>query len=35
MAAELGAFIQEKHAMVGQRHVARHRHVAPADQPRI
>jgi hypothetical protein len=35
MTAELGAFIQEKHAMVGQRHVTRHRHVAPADQPRI
>ena len=35
MAAELGPFIQEEHAVVGQRHVARHRHVAPADQPRI
>jgi hypothetical protein len=35
MAAELGPFIQEEHAMVGQRHVTRHRHVAPADQPRI
>ena len=35
MAAELGPCIQEEHAMVGQRHVARHRHVAPADQPRI
>src|SRR6266511_1288353 len=35
MAAELGPCIQEAHAMVGQRHVARHRHVAPADQPRI
>jgi hypothetical protein len=35
MAAELGQFIQEEHAMVGQRHFARHRHVAPADQPRI
>ena len=28
MASELGQFIQEKHAMVGQRHVARHRHAA-------
>jgi hypothetical protein len=35
MAAELGQFIQEEHAIVGQRHVTRHRHVAPADQPRI
>jgi hypothetical protein len=35
MAAELGPFIQEEHAIVGQRHVARHRHVAPADQPDI
>ena len=35
MAAELGQFIQEEHAMVGQRHFTRHRHVAPADQPRI
>jgi hypothetical protein len=35
MAAELGQFIQEEHAIVGQRHFARHRHVAPADQPRI
>jgi hypothetical protein len=35
MAAELGPFIHEKHAMVRSRHVARHRHVAPADQPRI
>jgi hypothetical protein len=35
MAAELGQFIQEEHAMVGQRHVSRHRHVASADQPRI
>ena len=33
MAAELGPCIQEEHAMVGQRHVTRHRHVAPADQP--
>jgi hypothetical protein len=35
MAAALGPCIQEAHAMVGQRHVARHRDVAAADQPRI
>jgi len=35
MAAALGQCIQEEPAMVGQRHVARHRHVAPADQPYI
>jgi hypothetical protein len=35
MAAELGPFIQEEYTVVGQRHVARHRHVAPANQPRI
>jgi hypothetical protein len=35
MAAELGPCIQEEHAIVGQRHLARHRHVAPANQPRI
>jgi hypothetical protein len=35
MATKLGPFIQEEHAIVGQRHVARHWHVAPADQPRI
>jgi hypothetical protein len=35
MAAELARFIQEEQAMVGQRHLARHRHVAPADQARI
>jgi hypothetical protein len=35
LAAELGEFIQAEHAMVGQRHFARHRHVAPADHPRI
>jgi hypothetical protein len=35
MAAALGPFIQEAHAMVGQRHLARHRDVAAADQPRI
>jgi hypothetical protein len=35
MAAELGQLIQKKHAMVGQGHFARHRHVAPTDQPYI
>jgi hypothetical protein len=35
MAAELGQFIQEAHAIVGQRHVARHRPVPAADQPHI
>jgi hypothetical protein len=35
MAAELGPFIQEEHAIVGQRHFTRHRHVAPADPPCI
>jgi hypothetical protein len=35
MAAELGPCIQEEHAVVGQRHFARHWHVAPDDQPDI
>ena len=35
MAARLGPFVQEEGAVVGQRHVARQRHLAPADQPRI
>ena len=35
MAAELRQFIDKEHAIVGQRHVTRHRHVAPADQPDI
>jgi hypothetical protein len=35
MAAEPGQFIHEAHAMVGQGHVARHRHVAPTDQAHI
>ena len=35
MAAELGELIQEEHAIVGQRHLAWHRHVAATDQPRI
>jgi hypothetical protein len=33
MAAELRPCIQEEDAVVGPRHVARPRHVAPADQP--
>ena len=33
MASELGQFIQEKHAVVHQRHLAGHRYVAAADQP--
>jgi hypothetical protein len=33
MASELGQLIQEQHAVVRPRHVARHRPVAPADQP--
>ena len=35
MAAALGPCIQEAHAVVGQRHLAGHRHVAATDQPRI
>jgi hypothetical protein len=35
MAAELGPCIQEEHAVVGQRRLAGHRHVAATDQPRI
>jgi hypothetical protein len=35
MAAELGPCIQAEHAMVGQRHFARHRHVAATNQPHI
>jgi hypothetical protein len=35
MAAKLGYLIQKQHAIVGQRHLARHRHVAATDQPRI
>jgi hypothetical protein len=35
MAAALGEFIQKAHAMVGQRHLTRHRHLTPADQPHI
>jgi hypothetical protein len=33
VASELWQFIQEEHTVVGQRHFARHRHVAPTDQP--
>jgi hypothetical protein len=35
MAAARGPCIQEAHAVVGPRHLARPRHVATADQPRI
>jgi hypothetical protein len=35
MAAELGEFIQEEHAVVRQRHVPRRRHLAATDQPHI
>jgi hypothetical protein len=35
MAAALWQFIQQEHTVVGQRHFTRHRHVAPADQPRV
>jgi hypothetical protein len=35
MAAELEKFIQEEHAMVRQRDIARHRHVTPTDQAHI
>ena len=35
MAAKLGEFIQEEHVVVGQRDFARHRHVAPTNQPHI
>jgi hypothetical protein len=35
MAAELGQFFQEAHAMVRQRHLARHGYPAATDQPCI
>jgi hypothetical protein len=35
MAAELGQFIQEEDAVVGQRHFARQRHLAAPDQPHL
>jgi hypothetical protein len=34
-AAALGPCIQAEHAVVGQRPLARQRHVTPADQPHI
>ena len=34
-ASKLGSLIQEAQAMVGQRHLAGHRHVAATDQPRL
>jgi hypothetical protein len=33
--AALGPFVQAAHVVVGQRHLARQRHVAPADPPHI
>jgi hypothetical protein len=35
MAAALGPFMQEAHAMTGQRHPARHGEVPATEQPRI
>jgi hypothetical protein len=35
MTAKLRQFIQEEYAVVGQRHVAWHRHLAAPDQPDI
>ena len=35
VAAELGELIQEQDAVMGQRHLARHRDMTPADQPHI
>ena len=35
MAAALGPFMQEAHAMTGQRHLARHGEVPATEQPRI
>jgi hypothetical protein len=35
MEAELWQLIQEEHAIVGQRHLARHRHLPPAYHPHI
>jgi hypothetical protein len=35
VAFELGQFIQEEHAVVRQRHLPRHRHLAAADQADI
>jgi hypothetical protein len=35
MAAALGPFIQEEHPVVREGHLARHRHLTPADPPRV
>jgi hypothetical protein len=35
IAADFGQFIQEEHTVVGQRHLARHRHLAPANLPHL
>jgi hypothetical protein len=35
MGAALREFIQEEHAVMGPRHLARHRHVAPTDPPHV
>jgi hypothetical protein len=35
MPAELRPFIVEEYAVVGPRHLARHRHVAPANESHI
>jgi hypothetical protein len=35
MTAEHGPLIQEEDAVVGQRHVAQHRHLAPTDQAHL
>ena len=35
MPPALEAFTQQEHAMVGPRHLARHRHVPPTDQSRF
>jgi hypothetical protein len=35
MTAALGPFIENEHAVVGQRHLARHGHVAAADPPGV
>jgi hypothetical protein len=35
MPSELGEFIEEEDTMMGQRHLARHGHLAAADQPHV
>jgi hypothetical protein len=35
VAVELGQFIQEEHAVMGQRHLPRRRDLAAPDQPRV